>query len=154
MTPAQQSALEALAGRALTAEELAQIDPLLVARNDVAIAAALSVGRVGFQKTEIGIGTIIAVLGAHGSSGGEFLDALVVVGEENRDAHWAMVLLKSGTFDLASPASQLQIAALAQAMPEHAAGLVALAATASRPDPLPLARVSEALNIAEGRMTL
>jgi hypothetical protein len=45
MTLAQQSALEALAGRALTAAEVLQIDPLLAKRDDVGIAEVLSVGR-------------------------------------------------------------------------------------------------------------
>ncbi len=45
MTAEQQAALEALAGRALTEGEVAQIAPLVAARNDSAIAAVLSVGR-------------------------------------------------------------------------------------------------------------
>lgn len=45
MTPAQQSALELLVGRALTSDEQERIDPLLLIRDDVAIAAALSSGR-------------------------------------------------------------------------------------------------------------
>lgn len=38
MTPAQQTALESLAGRPLSDDEIAAIDPLLPERNDVAIA--------------------------------------------------------------------------------------------------------------------
>jgi hypothetical protein len=45
MTPQQQTALEGLVGRALTEAEVEQIDALLPARNDDAIAAILSVGR-------------------------------------------------------------------------------------------------------------
>lgn len=45
MTPTQQSALAALAGRALTEAEVAQIDALLPARRDDLIAAVLSAGR-------------------------------------------------------------------------------------------------------------
>ena len=45
MTPQQQSALEALAGRALTSEEVAQITPLVAVGNVQAIADILSVGR-------------------------------------------------------------------------------------------------------------
>ena len=146
MTPIQQSALEALAGRALTANDVAQIDPLLAERDDVAIAAALSIGRTRMQSTFIGVGTIIEVLAAHGSSGGEFMDALVVVGQTNRDAYWAMSLLRAGTFDLSKTASQVQIAGLAESLPDHAAGLIALAGMANAPDPIHYIAVSNALN--------
>lgn len=45
MTPEQQTALEALAGRALTQPEVEQIEALLPARRDDLIAALLSTGR-------------------------------------------------------------------------------------------------------------
>lgn len=45
MTPAQQSALEALAGRTLTAEEVAAIEPLVAAWAPQGIADILSAGR-------------------------------------------------------------------------------------------------------------
>lgn len=45
MTPAQQSALEALVGRALTADEVAAIGPNVDARRDDLIEAALNAGR-------------------------------------------------------------------------------------------------------------
>jgi hypothetical protein len=64
MTPAQQLSLEGLISRELTGDEIAEIDPLLPDRNDVAIAAILSAGRVKTQPTPIGIGT---VLSCHGS---------------------------------------------------------------------------------------
>lgn len=50
MTPAQQAALETLAGRALTAEEVAEITPLVAFRNTQAIADILSVGRTRVQS--------------------------------------------------------------------------------------------------------
>ena len=43
MTPAQQTALETVAGRALTPDEITSIDAYLPDRNDVEIAAILSV---------------------------------------------------------------------------------------------------------------
>lgn len=45
MTPAQQTALEALVGRALTQGEVEQITPLVAERRDDLIAGILSVGR-------------------------------------------------------------------------------------------------------------
>ena len=60
MTPTQQSALEALAGRPLTPDEVAQITPLLAdPRRDDLIAAILSVGR-----TRVETGPVITTRGA------------------------------------------------------------------------------------------
>ena len=47
MTPEQQAALEALIERVLTAPEITTLDPLVAARNDRAIAEVLSTGRTG-----------------------------------------------------------------------------------------------------------
>lgn len=53
MTPQQKTALEALAGRALTAPEEAQLDPLLAIRNDEAIAGLLSLKADGTPRTRV-----------------------------------------------------------------------------------------------------
>ena len=45
MTPAQQSALEGIVGRPLTAGDITALDPLVEARNDAGIATYLSTGR-------------------------------------------------------------------------------------------------------------
>ena len=50
MTPQQRTALEALVGRALTAEEVTEITPLVAFRNTQAIADILSVGRTRVQS--------------------------------------------------------------------------------------------------------
>ena len=54
MNTAQQTALETLVGRALTAEEISAIDPLLADRNDSAIATLLSQGRTKLVQHMIG----------------------------------------------------------------------------------------------------
>lgn len=151
MTPAQQSALEGLVGRALTEVEVAQIDILLQNRNDVAIAAILSKGRVKVQSKEIGIGTILDVMAPNG---GIFLDNLVALGETDRNVYWSMDLLKQGRFDIGMPGSRAQVSALAQANPSLQPGIAALLATAEVPDQINFNAVSTALNIAEGRITL
>jgi hypothetical protein len=51
MTPQQQTALEALVGRALTQAEVEQIAPLVAERSDGAVAAALSAGRMAQDAT-------------------------------------------------------------------------------------------------------
>ena len=59
MTPAQQTALEALAGRPLTPAEVAMAE----ARQDGTLADSISAGRTGKASREIGDGTVVATLG-------------------------------------------------------------------------------------------
>jgi hypothetical protein len=157
MTPEQKQALEGLVDRALTPEELEQIEKWLDPenRNDVEIAALLSVGRTTTAPTEIGVGTILATLG---EGGGIFLDGLVAMGSENRNVYWAMELIKAGTFDIGMPATRAQMLGLKAGLPAEAAAVGAafdaLLALAVVPDPLPLDQVSLALNLAEGRMVI
>lgn len=151
MTPEQQAALEALAGRALSASDVAQINPLLPDRHDVEIAAVLSVGRVKVQSKEIGIGTILMALAPYG---GQFLDGLTELGQTDRNVYWSMELLKAGTFDIGLSGTRAQLNALVQENPALADGLSALLATAETLDPIDSRLVSDALNAAEGRMTL
>ena len=151
MTPAQQSALEAVAGRALTGEEIAAIDLLLPERNDVAIAAILSTGRVKTQPTLIGIGTVLAVM-AH--SGGEFLNALESMGATDANVKWALKMIEQQTFDVGHAVTRAQLDSFAGASPEMAAAVGALLDVAEVADPINYNAVSDALNIAEGRVTL
>lgn len=148
MTPAQQSALEAVAGRALTGDEIAAIDPLLPDRNDVEIAAILSVGRVTTTYTEIGNGLILATIGL--ASGNTLLDYLTT------DATFRHVrpLLEQGRLDVSS-------SLVRGALDNFAAGGVitqaeadALKALAETPNPIHYNAVSDSLNVAEGRLTL
>lgn len=109
MTPAQQTTLEALAGRSLTSEEIAAIDVPLAIRNDVAIAALLP-PREQPRQTEIGVGTILATFGA---VGGEFLDLLSAIGAQDRNIYWLLQgTIMRGVFDASTPASRAGLAAL------------------------------------------
>lgn len=151
MTPAQQTALEGLAGRALTPDEIAAIDVYLPDRNDVEIAKLLP-PKVEVVSTEIGVGTILAVFQG---LGGQFLDALETAGQTNRDIHWLLqgVILR-GVFDAGNLASRAGMQQLAVAMPTFAAGINALLALAERSTPINFNAVSDALNVAEGRLIL
>lgn len=153
MTPAQQSALEGVAGRPLTAPEIEQIDPLLDPnnRNDTAIAAILSAGRTRPVPTEIGVGTVLATLG---EGAGEWLDTITAVGAANRDVFWALKLLDRGVLRIDLEATRAQMQALAGSVAQLSDGINALLTLGSEPDPLPVADVSRALNIAEGRANL
>lgn len=150
MTPAQQTALESLAGRPLSEDEIAAIEPLLPERNDVAIAALLP-PKVTVQSTPIGIGTILAVLAP---SGGAFLDALESAGVSDPNVKWALKLIEQSNFDVGMEATRQQMQAFAQAAPSFADGIAALLATAERSEPIHYNAVSDALNVAEGRITL
>lgn len=151
MTPAQQSALEALASRPLTAVDIAEIEPLLADRNDVAIAAVLSVGRKRLQHTAFGPGTIVVVFGG---TGGQFLNELVELGKSDPDIYWGMNPIERGEFDLGVAASHVLIDKLIVRMPAYADQLTVFKSLGYVPDPVNYNAVSAALNVAEGRMTL
>ena len=143
MTPAQQSALESVVGRALTQDEITQLDPLVTARNDVAIAQVLSVGRARPKSTPIGIGTVLAVMAPNG---GAFLDSLEAIGASDPNIKWVLKLIEQGTFDVGMPASRQQMTAYAQAVPSIAEGIYALLQLGLEPDPIQISSVSGALN--------
>lgn len=148
MTPAQQSALEAVAGHALTQAEIDAIDPLLLDRNDVEIAAILSVGRVATAHTEIGNGLILATIGL--TSGNTLLDYLAT------DATFRHVrpLLEQGRLDVGSALVRGALDQFAAEGVITQAEANALKALAETPNPIQYNAVSDALNVAEGRLTL
>lgn len=151
MTPAQKTAIEGLVGRPLAAPETIAIDAMLPIRNDVSIAAILSVGRTRTQPTPIGIGTVLAVMAP---SGGDFLNALESMGAADANVKWALKMIEQGTFDVGHPVTRAQLQAFAGAVPAMSAAIAALMSVAESPDPIQVGAVSDALNIAEGRMTL
>lgn len=150
MTPSQQAALESVAGKSLTPEQIAAIEPYLADRNDVAIAALLP-AKVVIVSTPIGIGTILATLAPNG---GAFLDALESAGQSDPNVKWALKLIEQSNFDVGMDATRAQMVAFAQAAPDFADGIATLLATAERAEPIYYNDVSDALNIAEGRITL
>lgn len=128
----------------------AALDPefaaLVQARNDVAIAAALSVGRTKLVPTEIGAGTILAALG---EGGGAFLDALVEIGESNRNVYWTMDLIRQGRLRIDLPATRAGMHGLAAAAPSLAPAVTALLTLGYESDPIDVGAVSAALNSRE-----
>lgn len=151
MIPIQQAALEGLVGRELTPEEVVELTPLVIERNDLAIASILSRGMVSLQTKYIGTGTILATMDGQG---GAFMDTLVQVGETNRDAYWAMDLIKMGRFDVGDQSSQNQIKGLAQAFPIFAEGLNKLMKLGQVSEIIHFSSVSDVLNKAMGIPTL
>jgi len=143
MTPAQQTALEGLIGRPLTAGEISSLDPLLPDRNDVSIAAILSVGRTRTQPTPIGIGTVLAVMAPQG---GDFLNTLETLGAQYSNVKWALKMIEQGTFDVGHPVTRAQLQAFAGAVPAMAPAIEALLDVAVHPDLVSVDTVSAILN--------
>lgn len=132
----------------LLEEIRAKCSPELLAGQDTqAIADAVNVGRVRIAPKLIGIGTILATLGA---SGGVFLDGLVALGASDRNVFWAMELIKSGQLDVGMPTTRCQVEALGQLVPTMASAVAALLALAETPDPITELDVRCALWDADG----
>lgn len=159
MNTQEQQALEALAGRSLTAAEVTQIDGHLPARRDDLIAALLSAGRTKLQShfaSERGIldrypggpiaaDALLAKLEVF-SAAGQPLSRLV--------GRALKFLAQPEGLDLGAGATQAMLAQLAAGgviSAEERDGLRAMATVA---DPITTNQVSDALNKAQGLMTL
>lgn len=156
MTPAQQSALEAVAGRALTPTDIAAIDALLPARNDVQIAAVLTAGQPA-RQVSIAVEDVFDVLFASG----DYVTLKTAQLAANPLAVMAFAVLADakaigpGKVNLASPVTSGLLDQLQAAELLSQAGRDALAARGIAPaEPIHYNRVSDALNVAEGRMVL
>lgn len=162
MTPAQRSALESLAARTLMVGEIAALEPLLAIRDDVAIAALLSTGRVTVVSHRIGELGILDLLGP--VAGDAFLAALEAstgpealpeglrpyCGAIRRGVAW----LKTDGLDVGAGTTRVLLDALAAGGVLDGAAVLAIKASAERASPIPYAAVSDVLNVAEGRLTL
>lgn len=175
MTPQQQSALEGLVGRALAPGEITQLDILLPQRNDVAIAALLSVGRVKLHPrmiTERGVRGTLSVIAAANlitllreaadpANPPTWLPAVLGAAGVPQAAHYAYIdsmacaytwLRQDAGIDVGSPAARgmLDLIALSDST-KFGASVTALKAIAEHPDPIEFNQVSDVLNVAEGR---
>lgn len=153
MNQAQTDALKTLAGRTLTDADIAILGPLVDIRNDVDIAAHLSIGRKKLQRVAdgVGSGTVVVVMAPRG---GAFLDAVEVLGQTDRDVYWGMDSIRRGVFDPGLAAGQAWLDKLASEMPDYSAELARVKTLGYVDDPLQAQQVSDKLNKAEGRMTL
>jgi hypothetical protein len=151
MTGDQKSALEKVVGRVLTTEEITALGPLLDIRNDVEIARLLSLGRTRQVPTQVGVGTVMAAMGERG---GAFLDAVTSLGVEDRQVYWGFDPVRRAVLDLSVPVARTMLAALRTKLPAYADDIDQLLVLGAEPDPIDFNRISDALNVAEGRMTL
>lgn len=151
MTPAQQFALEACAGRSLVQADFDVLAPLLAARDDVAMAAHLSIGRTRIVPTQTGIGTILAVMAP---DGGDFLNTIEALGATDGNCKWTLRLIEAGRLDLGNPTTRAQFQIFGMFHPAQAAPITALLAEGIVADPVDVGALSDALNVAEGRLTM
>lgn len=167
MTPQQQSALETLAGRALTDSEVTQITPLVAAGATQAIADILSVGRkriVSRHLTERGV-RALAVLprsrhallqtlrDAAQSTPAWLVPTLTAVGVPAED-HAALAddlasahgwLLNADGLDIGAASARSMLDVIAAAVPSAAPACAAVKALAEEPDPITHTQVGAAL---------
>lgn len=156
MTPVQQSALEAVAGRALTPQEIIDIDDLLPIRNDVAIATLLSLGqptKTVSLKVEDVFDTLFAT--------GDYVTLKMAQLQGSPLAVMAFAVLDdakrigSGMVNLNAVPTAQMMTQLQGAELLSATGYAALVALATvEGEVVNYNTVSDALNIAEGRVTL
>ena len=167
MNTEQKLALQSLVGRDLTAGDEQTLDPLVAERNDVAIAALLSVGRTRItQPRLVGEGTISAALGV--PAGPVFIYILgeaaktPIVAETPPEQGVASAMVRQAhrlitdkNFDVGLPSVRAGLDAFVGKLPgftQTAADAIKALAVVS--DPVPTEAVSRALNLAEGRMVI
>lgn len=170
MTPQQQTALETLVGRALTADEVSAIDGWLPARRDDQIAALLSTGRkrvVSRHVTERGV-RALAVLPrarfalldclrtAANTEPAWLSPTLTALGVPAQDhpayaddlaSAWRWLLSPDG-LDIGSPAARSMLDLIAANVTAAAPACAAVKALAEEPAPITVGAVSDALNAA------
>ncbi len=170
MSPQQQTALEALVGRALTGDEVTAIEPYISNpnnRNDVQIAAVLSTGRTRVVQPHMVSARGLAAAYPGGPLAAEAVlmkleaarDAALVSEDQSQKVLGSLLRRQLGfltadglDFGAAALRAMLdQFAALNILTQQEAANLKGLASVA---DPLPVLDVSRALNVAEGRTNL
>ena len=156
MTPAQQSALESVAGRALTPTDISAIDALLPARQDVQIAAVLTAGQPP-RTVSVAVEDVFDTLFATG----DYVTLKTAQLAGNSLAVMAFGILADakaigpGKVNLQSPVTVGMLDQLQAAELLSQAGRDALDARAVVPaEPIHYNTVSDALNVAEGRMVL
>lgn len=161
MTPAQQLALENVAGRALTQGDIDQLDPLLDgnSRNDVAIAALLSVGRTAVAEywlTDRGLVSDLVKASGSNDLSDAILTKLDALAASSRSTKAMMNRLENDVrgINFGDVELRAQFQVLEQLGVFEATEVAALLALAQKPQAIAIEAVSHALNVAEGRMTL
>lgn len=142
MNQSQLAALESCARRSLTVAERAEAEPLLSIRNDVALAALVSRGRVRPSTRVIGVADVLT---AH-ENAAEMLDEMQT-NTDDRRVHYVWRMLDAGRL----PIGVAGVVDAVRSLRDSPARAALLALTVE-PDPCPLLELSFRLNEAEGRL--
>ncbi len=156
MTPEQQNALESVVGRALTLDDIAAIEPFLLDRNDVQITAILSAGQPDIRRsirveelfqTLYEIGDYVTLKSAEIAGNPLAVFVFAVLKDAKTLGPGVVNLDDTQTISLCD---QLQEANLISQDGRDALESLSMV----RPQPIHYNKVSDALNVAEGRLTL
>lgn len=167
MTAEQWAALESVVGRLITDDERAALDPLVDGRQDVEVAAFLSIGRTRIESPRMVSARGIAGRYAGGALASEVVllklegarDAMLASADAGQRVFGSLLrrqlgFLTSDGLDFGDPTLRGQIDQLVTVGVIAAEEAGHLKALAEVPDPLPVHAISRALNIAEGREVL
>lgn len=156
MTPAQQAALEEVVGRVLTSDELTALDDLVSTRKDVEIAAILTAGQPS-RLVSVAVEDVFSALYASG----DYMTLKTAQLQGSQSAAFAFAVMADamaigpGKVDFASAQTTNMLDRLQAEALLSAPGRAALLALATRPAaPIHYNAVSDALNVAEGRLLL
>lgn len=138
MNTQQQAALEALVGRAITTDEVAQIDAFMAAGRLNEVTALLSAGRTKWVPFEIGNGTVLQVFGL--AKGNAVLDIVYT----DSTFRYVKPLMEQGRLRLDVPMTRATLEALVGSVITQA-DLDAMYALCTVDDPLTDAQVQAAL---------
>lgn len=159
MTPAQQTALEGLVGRSLTAEEVTAIDAHLPNRRDDLIAQVLSAGRTvvaDYWLTDRGLVSDLVRATGNTDLSDAILTKLDAMATQSRSTKAMLNRLENDVrgVNFGDAALLVQWGHLEAVGALTSAEASALRALPVVPNPIAVGQVSDALNVAEGRLTL
>lgn len=107
----------------VTLEEIKGLPAEILASKDSQVIADFLPPRVSIQSTQIGVGTILAVMAP---MGGAFLDSLETLAQTDSNVKWVLVLIKNGTFDIGMEVTRQQLLDFVKGNPELTAPISAL----------------------------
>ncbi len=107
----------------VTLDEIKGLPVEILATKDSQKIADFLPPRISIQSTQIGVGTILAVMAP---MGGAFLDSLEVLAQVDSNVKWVLVLIKAGTFDIGMEVTRQQLMEFVKGNPEMSAPISAL----------------------------
>lgn len=117
----------------LTLAEIKGLPAEILATKDSQKIADFLPPRISIKSTQIGVGTILAVMAP---AGGAFLDALENIAAIDSDVKWSFVLIKAGTFDIGMAETRQQLLVFVSKNPSLSGPISALLKVAEVKSPV------------------